>query len=94
MNRQLDLIDWLARVPSPSPIGPAVLYRIDAEQNMARFYVMNLTRDLFGNWCLERRWGRIGSRRGQSRLDTHASEGAARDAMIKLRASKQRGGYL
>ena len=36
---------------------------------MARFYSLSLSRDLFGTWCLIRRYGRIGARRGQMRLE-------------------------
>lgn len=92
---QLDLLDWLA-VQSPCPVAgaePVLLHRVDPARNMARFYVLALTRDLFGHWCVERRWGRIGSRRGQVRHDVHPNAAAAQCALEKQCSAKQRRGY-
>jgi predicted DNA-binding WGR domain protein len=49
---------------------------VDLARNMARFYSMEVERDLFGRVVLVRRWGRIGTA-GNTRLDEHASEGRA-----------------
>jgi predicted DNA-binding WGR domain protein len=38
-----------------------ILHRIDPAKNMRRFYRLDVQRDLFGQWCLIREWGRIGS---------------------------------
>lgn len=35
--------------------------RKDASRNMARFYAMSIEETLFGQACLVRRWGRIGT---------------------------------
>jgi predicted DNA-binding WGR domain protein len=42
---------------------PYQLYveRTDAAKNMARYYAMSIDANLFGELCLTRRWGRIGS---------------------------------
>jgi predicted DNA-binding WGR domain protein len=69
-----------------------VLRRFEPEQNVARFYALMIERDLFGRIVLVRQWGRIGSR-GRERLDEHANEGEAAEAMIKLAAAKRRRGY-
>ena len=69
-----------------------VLRRFEPEQNVARFYALMIERDLFGRIVLVRHWGRIGSR-GRERLDEHASEGEAAEAMGKLAAAKRRRGY-
>jgi predicted DNA-binding WGR domain protein len=69
-----------------------VLRRFEPEQNVARFYALMIERDLFGRIVLVRQWGRIGSR-GRERLDEHANEIAAAEAMIKLAAAKRRRGY-
>ncbi|QRG10307.1 WGR domain-containing protein (plasmid) [Xanthobacter dioxanivorans] len=37
------------------------LRRIDPSRNMARFYMLTVQPSLFGEWCLVREWGRIGS---------------------------------
>ena len=35
--------------------------RMDASRNMARFYALSIEGTLFGQTCLVRRWGRIGT---------------------------------
>lgn len=40
----------------------ALLHHINRQQNMARFYRIEVLQDLFGMVTLERSWGRIGSR--------------------------------
>jgi len=53
-----------ARDSSPMIMQPYTLYieRIDAARNMARFYAVSIDPTLFGEVCLTRRWGRIGTR--------------------------------
>lgn len=66
--------------------------RRDPVRNMARFYALDVTEDLFGHAWLERRWGRIGTR-GQTKLEPlgDAIEAAARiDTLMRL---KTRRGY-
>jgi len=70
-----------------------LLHRIDPARNMARFYSLSLARDLFGAWCVIRRYGRIGSPRGQMRLEAFSSEDAAHAALERLRGMKERRGY-
>jgi predicted DNA-binding WGR domain protein len=69
-----------------------MLRRIDPDKNMARFYSMEVERDLLGRVVLVRRWGRIGST-GKSRLDEHAGEGEALAALEALQIAKTRKGY-
>ena len=69
-----------------------VLRRIEAETNVHRFYALMIGRDLFGRVVLVRHWGRIGGQ-GRERLDEHASEAEAAEAMGKLAAAKRRRGY-
>lgn len=66
--------------------------RIDPSRNMRRFYRMSVQRDLFGHASLVREWGRIGLR-GQQLIETHADEGSAVTALMKLAAAKKRRGY-
>jgi predicted DNA-binding WGR domain protein len=42
-------------------MNPVNLYRIDSEKRMHRYYRLDVQPDLFGQWCLIREWGRIGS---------------------------------
>jgi predicted DNA-binding WGR domain protein len=69
-----------------------MLRRIDPDKNMARFYSMEVERDLLGRVVLVRRWGRIGST-GKTRLDEHAGEGEALAALEALQIAKTRKGY-
>jgi len=73
---------------------PYELYieRRDPTRNMARFYVLSLRLNLFGDVQLTRRWGRIGSR-GQ--VISHSFDGEA-DAVrlfLDLLRQKRRRGY-
>lgn len=49
-------------------ISPYYAERIDATCNMARFYAIEISQDLFGHRWIERRWGRIGTR-GQTKVE-------------------------
>jgi predicted DNA-binding WGR domain protein len=68
------------------------LQRIDPARNMARFYSMDVERDLFGRVVLVRRWGRIGTA-GRTRMDEHHEEGRAFAALAAIEAQKRRRGY-
>lgn len=66
-----------------------LLYRIDPDQSMARFYRVEILFDLFGDIIVERRWGR-----GQGRVICYASMSLAEDAASELIRAKIRRGYL
>jgi predicted DNA-binding WGR domain protein len=68
-----------------------VMRRVEAETNVHPFYALMIERDLFGRTVLVRHWGRIGTR-GRERVDAHASEVEATEAMGKLAAAKRRRG--
>ena len=68
------------------------LTRIDANQNMARYYRMTLQPTLFGEWSLIREWGRIG-RGGQVKTNPYLNAGDAMNAMMALESIKVRKGY-
>ncbi|WP_363352091.1 WGR domain-containing protein [Methylocystis echinoides] len=69
------------------------LQRIDAAQNMRRFYRLDVARDLFGRWCLVQEWGRIGGA-GRLRLAAYESAAQAQDALARKRRAKERRGYV
>ena len=71
---------------------PVDLRRIDAAQNMRRFYHMSVQPGLFGDVALVRQWGRIGTR-GQSMKEWFDDEAAAEAACDTLSKRKQRRGY-
>ncbi|MFF2324033.1 WGR domain-containing protein [Agrobacterium sp. NPDC058088] len=66
--------------------------RKDRSLNMARFYVLSIERDLFGDVCLMRRWGRIGVR-GQTMVQRFGQEIEAVAMFLELARLKQSRGY-
>ncbi len=68
------------------------LERKDLDRNMHRFYAMQLSPTLFGEWALIRRWGRIGSQ-GQKLEQWFASLAEAQIALNKWQAVKEKKGY-
>ncbi|WP_342075120.1 WGR domain-containing protein [Yoonia sp. SS1-5] len=68
------------------------LYRIDPEQNMARYYSITIHPNLFGGQSLMRTWGRIGSE-GQTLIDYFEDEVAAAQAQAQLLLAKTKRGY-
>lgn len=69
------------------------LEKINTEERQKRFYVMNVTRNLFGEWCLIREWGRIGSAGGQKLINYAETREDAEAKMAKLISQKNRRGY-
>lgn len=69
-----------------------ILYRIDTSKRMHRYYRIDVQPDLFGQWCLMREWGRIGSS-GQIRSAPFSSAEVAKAALNSLLRIKQRRGY-
>ena len=68
------------------------LYRIDQARHMLRFYHLDIQPDLFGNHCLVRKWGRIGTV-GQTRSIPYPTENEAQAASRKQQRTKERKGY-
>lgn len=71
---------------------PICIFRRDPSLNMARFYRIEIQKDLFGQTTVERTWGRIGGR-GQSRINSYASTQSAEQAAYRLVQAKERRGY-
>ncbi len=69
------------------------LHRFAPAKNMRRFYRLEVQRDLFGQWCLVREWGRIG-RAGRLRMAAYDSAAEAQAALVRQRRAKERRGYL
>ena len=69
-----------------------LLHRVDPDQNMARFYRVELLPDLFGEIVVERRWGRFGGR-GQSLAASYSTIPLAEAAAFGLIRVKERRGY-
>ncbi|RVU18505.1 WGR domain-containing protein [Methylobacterium oryzihabitans] len=75
-------------------VQPYQLYveRWNAAKNMARFYAMSIEPSLFGDACIVRRWGRIGTR-GQAMTHHFKNEREAVDLFLALLRQKRRRGY-
>lgn len=75
-------------------LADMILYleRRQPDLNRLRFYRVEVGCDLFGTWCLTRRWGRIGTR-GQSCRQSYGSEVEARAAAERLTRQKAGRGY-
>lgn len=69
------------------------LEKRDQRKRQARFYRMAVLPNLFGEWTLERQWGRIGQG-GQIRMDWYDQEDDAVAALLLLETSKRRRGYF
>ncbi len=68
------------------------LIKVVPEENKRRFYALCTLPTLFGDWALQREWGRIGSG-GRLRHDLFRDEGEALNALAKLAQTKVRRGY-
>ena len=68
------------------------LEKYDPGRNVARYYRMSVHPNLFGEWTLQREWGRIGQG-GRVRLDLFRSEAEAERALSVLEGVKQRRAY-
>lgn len=69
------------------------LEKINPAKRQRRYYNLGVTQTLFGEWCLIREWGRIGSRAGQVRVDYAVSQQAALAAFHALKSAKAKRGY-
>jgi predicted DNA-binding WGR domain protein len=68
------------------------LTRSDPAKNMHRFYALQLTATLFGEWALLAEWGRIGSA-GQLQERVFPSLELAHAALSRRQTVKMRRGY-
>jgi predicted DNA-binding WGR domain protein len=68
------------------------LTRSDPRKNMHRFYALQLTATLFGEWALLAEWGRIGSA-GRLQERVFPSRALAQAALGRRQSVKMRRGY-
>lgn len=64
------------------------LLRVDPTRNMARFYELDIQIGLFGDACVMRYWGRIGTN-GQGKENWLESETEALELARKLERQKR-----
>ena len=72
---------------------PVLLYRVNAEANMARFYFVDIAPTLFGEVSVLRTWGRIGTY-GRTSVETCATPEKAETAAAKTLRQKAQRGYV
>lgn len=72
--------------------GQIHLHRIDAAQNMRRFYTLTFQPTLFGGASVIRNWGRIGTG-GQGIMETFDRQEDADRVLSRLERSKRNRGY-
>lgn len=72
---------------------PYALYveRIDTTKNLARYYAMSIEPTLFGDACLTRRWGRIGTEGQKLVHHFQREEEAVKLFLVLLRQKRLRG---
>lgn len=68
------------------------LKHINPDENMYRYYQLDLKEDLLGWWVI-RKYGRIGKKL-RIRHDQYATEKEARSALTKLEHLKRKKGYI
>ncbi len=69
------------------------LTNIDPNQNRYRFYHITIQPGLFGNFCLIRRWGRVGSE-GRRLSQSFETINELNKEIQKLLRIKKRKGYM
>ncbi len=67
--------------------------RTEPSKNMARYYAMSIEPTLFGDACLIRRWGRIGSTGGHQMIHYFDREEDAVELFLALLCKKRSRGY-
>lgn len=77
----------------PNDLGATTyLERVDPARNMARFYALSAQPNLFGELCLIRRWGRIGTC-GRDKIETFPGTAELAQAWMRIERQKRRRGY-
>lgn len=66
--------------------------KIDASQNMARYYMLTIKPTLFGETAVVRRWGRIGKAGGEM-TEVFGTEKEAISRFLELLLQKRKRGY-
>lgn len=78
---------------SEPAINLLILERIDAAQNMSRYYVLSITPTLFGDTALVRECGRIGISTRRF-IDLHEDRHSAGEALQTWLRRKTKRGYV
>jgi predicted DNA-binding WGR domain protein len=69
------------------------LEKVNHIKRQRRYYVLYLTQNLFGEWCVIREWGRIGLPDGGFMVDYPGSQRLAEEAFEDFKDEKLADGY-
>lgn len=69
------------------------LEKINHVKRQRRFYELAVVRTLFGEWCLRRTWGRLGSHGGRDKVEYFDCRENALAALTKVKRTKCGRGY-
>lgn len=69
------------------------LEKINHVKKQRRFYELAVVRTLFGDWCLLRTWGRLGSRGGRDMAEYFDCRDHAVAAFSRMKGQKSHRGY-
>ncbi|MGX9353404.1 WGR domain-containing protein (plasmid) [Shimia sp. W99] len=69
------------------------LEKINHIKRQRRFYELAVVRTLFGEWCLRRTWGRLGSPSGREMHEYFDGLDGAKAAFLRMKRKKSERGY-
>lgn len=90
LDGKTDKLDHAGMITQPYHL---YFEKTDLTKNMARFYAVTIEPNLFGEACLRRCWGRIGTN-GQTMSHQFETEREAVVFFLDLLRQKKRRGYL
>ena len=64
------------------------------DENVHRYYSVEVHQDLFGTWVVLRHWGRIGSKWGKRLILGYETKKAAISSLEQILHQKRRRGYV
>lgn len=70
-----------------------ILRSVDHARKRYREYAMSIQPGLFGDWCLQTHWGRIGAATGQQRRYWYATAEEAEAQQRRILKRRKRHGY-
>jgi predicted DNA-binding WGR domain protein len=68
--------------------------KVVPEENVYRYYLLSLEQNLWGEWELIRRWGRIGQRPTRALLQVVESPDAVEDIAARIDLVRRKRGYV
>ena len=69
------------------------LEKVNHIKGQRRFYELAIIHTLFGEWCLRRTWGRLGSPAGREMCQYFDCRDGAKAAFLQMKRKKSERGY-